>query len=259
MIYITNAEKLKKIKLNSNNFYVVSDFDQTITRGDSVGTWGININNEKFKTDEKALYEEYRPIEIDNTIERTEKFRLMHDWYEKSLKLLLKYNLNEKEIAETVEANKFKLREGAIEFFEKMHNENVPVLILSAGIGNVITKVLEHNNILFENVHLDSNFLEFENGIVSGIADNIIHTMNKNSASLIEKFGDDVKGRENIILFGDVISDINMVGAEDHDRTIMVGFLDTKINENLEFYKKNFDIVCTENTSFTEVIDILLK
>ena len=83
--------------------------------------------------------------------------------------------------------------------------------------------------------------------------------MNKNSKALIQKFGDKIEGRKNIVLFGDILSDINMVSKDDLARTITVGFLDSKIDENIEFYKNNFDIVCTEDTSFIDVMEILFR
>ena len=44
MIYINNEEKLKRINLKKDNFYVVADFDQTITEGSSNSTWGVMAN-----------------------------------------------------------------------------------------------------------------------------------------------------------------------------------------------------------------------
>ena len=258
MIYICNEEKINKINLTKDNYFVISDFDQTITSGSSVGSWGINLDkSEEFSKERDALYNYYRPIEVDNVIDRAEKFKLMEDWYGKSLNMLIKYNVTEEAIEKTVKTGKFKLRDGAIEFLQKMYNDNVPVLMLSAGIGNVIIKVLEYNNVWLDNMKLDSNFLIFKNKEIEGISNKIIHTMNKNAESLLEKFGDLVKDKKNIILFGDVLSDINMVKKEDLDKTITIGFLDVNEKENFEFYKNTFDIVCTENTSFTDVIKFL--
>lgn len=222
------------------------------------GSWGLNIKNSKdFVEKREALYNKYRPIELDNTIEKTEKFKLMEKWYKETLDVLLEYKLKEADIYNTVASNKFILRTGTKEFLEKMHNSNVPVLMLSAGVGNVIESILNYNNIYFDNIHLDSNFLIFKNGEAVGVNKKIIHTMNKNSADLIEKFGDVIKNRRNIILFGDIVSDIDMVSAEDLNNTITVGFLDVKKDENLDFYNKSFDIVCTDQTSFLEVMKIL--
>jgi 5'-nucleotidase len=260
MIYICNSEKLDKIKLNKNNYYIVSDFDQTITSGKSPGSWKINKkNSEELTKEENELYSKYRPIEIDNTIDHDKKFEIMYEWYLETLRLLIKYGVEEFEIEDTVNTDIFKLRDGAKDFFKKMDDQNIPVLILSAGIGNVIIQILKHNNLFLDNMHIYSNFVVFKDGKAKGILDEIIHTMTKNSKELLKKYGKLVENKDYIILFGDVLSDINMVSPEDLNRTITIGFLDNKIEENLEFFKNKFDIVCTNNTSFDEVSNVLLR
>lgn len=103
MIYINNPSKLDKIKLTKNNFYIVSDFDQTMTGGNTPGSWKIDKeNSENLLKERNELYDTYRPIEIDNTIDKDEKFKLMKQWYEETLKLLVKYNIKESEIDTTV-------------------------------------------------------------------------------------------------------------------------------------------------------------
>ena len=41
MEYINHQEKLKDIKFNKNNFYVLIDFDRTITKAKSFSAWRI--------------------------------------------------------------------------------------------------------------------------------------------------------------------------------------------------------------------------
>lgn len=43
MVYI-NEEKLDSIHLNNDNFYVVMDFDKTITTSDSIDSWTVVQN-----------------------------------------------------------------------------------------------------------------------------------------------------------------------------------------------------------------------
>ena len=51
-----------------------------------------------------------------------------------------------------------------------------------------------------------------------------------------------------------------MVALEDWNNTISVGFLNQRVEENLEVYKKNFDIVLTEqDATFGTVREWLLK
>lgn len=48
-----------------------------------------------------------------------------------------------------------------------------------------------------------------------------------------------------------------MVTKDKLEKTITIGFLDKKIEQNLELYKSTFDIVLTENASFKEIEDII--
>ena len=45
MIYINNEEKIKNIKFYQDNFYVVADFDRTITKRNSKTSWSILANS----------------------------------------------------------------------------------------------------------------------------------------------------------------------------------------------------------------------
>ena len=54
-----------------------------------------------------------------------------------------------------------------------------------------------------------------------------------------------------------MIEDEKMVPKEDWNRTIKVAFLNAKIEENVELYKKSFDIVLTnEDANFDELKEI---
>jgi len=57
---------------------------------------------------------------------------------------------------------------------------------------------------------------------------------------------------------GDNISDIGMIKGFKYGNIIKVGFLNKKVKENLEDYKKNFDVVIL-NDSNKLYVDKLLK
>jgi len=99
MIYINNKEKLEKIKLEKNNFYVVADFDKTITEGSSNSTWKVltdaNDIGEEYNQKRTALYNHYRPIEIDSSISDEEKSQAMSEWWEAHIKLFYEYGLKD--------------------------------------------------------------------------------------------------------------------------------------------------------------------
>lgn len=76
--------------------------------------------------------------------------------------------------------------------FNKLYKQNVPVIILSAGIGDVIKLILEHNNLVTDNVSVVSNFFKLskgDNGIttIEGFkGDKLIHVFNKNEYAYID-------------------------------------------------------------------------
>lgn len=263
MIYINNKAKLDKIKLTKDNFYVVADFDKTITEGFSVSTWGVMAHARNVAPDytqrRTALYNHYRPIEIDSTISDEEKSKEMSDWWNAHIALFYEYELKEGMIEEAVERGNLKYREGAKEFLKRMYDLNIPVIIVSAGIGNVITKFLKDNGDFYSNIKIISNFIEFENGKIKKLSSEPIHALNKNIVKLDEESKKQIENKDYILLLGDGLADLKMVSNEDIKRAITVGFLDEKVEENLEYFNKEFDIVITDNGSFQELNKVFLR
>ena len=261
MIYINNQEKINSLKLNKNNFYVVADFDRTLTEGASDSTWGIFANanqvGEEYKQRRTALFNKYRPIEIDPNISDKEKSDAMKEWWQLHINLFYEYGVKEQSVKNAVALGNLKYREGAKEFLKKMNELNVPVIIISAGIGNVIEEFLKLENDNYDNIKIISNFIVFENGEFKEIAGEIIHALNKNIVRLDEHSKHDLENRNNILLLGDGFADLKMISEEKIKNAITVGFLDEKIDENLELYNKGFDIVLTNQSTFNDVNNIL--
>lgn len=261
MIYINNQEKIDRLNLNSSDFYVVADFDRTLTEGASDSTWGIFANanqvGEEYKERRTALYNKYRPIEIDPNISEEEKSIAMTEWWQLHINLFYEYGVKQEAVRNAVKLGNMKYRDGAKEFLKKMNELNVPVIIISAGIGNVIEEFLKLENDYFDNIKIISNFIVFENGEFKEIAGEIIHALNKNIVRLDEDSRHNLENRKNILLLGDGFADLKMISDKAKESAITVGFLDEKIKENLELYNKGFDIVLTNLSSFDDVNNIL--
>lgn len=261
MIYL-NEEKLKNIKLLNNNFYIVIDFDKTLTDTKSLDSWDASGKelDIKFKEESNALYKKYAPIELDYNISFEEKNKAMEEWYYSVMELFYKYHLTSNKLEQSVKTSDLIFRSGAKEFLYEMYKQNVPVIILSAGIGNVIEQFLKLNNIYFDNINIISNIIEFDNnGDMKKNNGKLIHTLNKNvSSHITDKISQKIKDKEYILLFGDLVEDINMIEQEKLNKAITIGFLNKNIEENFDFYKKNFDVVLTkEDATFQEVKKIL--
>lgn len=261
MIYINNKEKLEKIKLNKDNFYVIADFDKTITNGHSLSTWGVMANSnqlgDEYAKRRTELYQYYRPIEIDVNISDEEKSEYMSQWWKKHINLFYEYGLKEENIRICLENDGLQYRQGAKEFIRKMYELKIPLIIISAGVGNVIEEFFNIENDYYDNISIVSNFIEFKNGIISGLKGDTIHALNKNVVNLDEHSKEKLENRNNILLLGDGLADLKMISDKDIERAITVGFLDEKIEECLESFNNNFDIVLSNEGTFDEVNKIL--
>jgi len=188
------------------------------------------------------------------------KSQKMDEWWRKHFDLLAECGMNKKVIEDIVNKNKARFREGVLDFLDFLYNEGIPLIIMSAGPGQLIEKVLEKEGRLYNNIHIIANHFIFdEEGIAIGRRDPPIHTFNKKEFVLKDlPIYEDLLERKNVLLLGDAIGDIDMVEGFAYEKLVKVGFLNEKIEENLEEYRKNFDVVITEDGSF-EFINKLLE
>ena len=261
MIYINNKDKIKNINLEDNNYYVVIDFDKTLTSDESVTSWGLTAKSNGIGPDytekRKALFNKYRPLELDPTLTDDVKSKYMQEWITAHIELFFEYHLKETALIDAVQKDYLIFRDGAKEFLYEMNKRDVPVIIISAGVGNVIYEFLKFQKCLYDNVHIVSNFIEFENDVIKCIKGDVIHSMNKNIATIPNGIKEKIDTKDYALLFGDLVGDKQMIGKSDFSNVITIGFLDEKVEENLEFYNKEFDLVCINTSSYYDVNNIL--
>ena len=260
MEYI-KEEIIKSIKLTKENVYVLLDFDKTITSYESLDSWAVAgmAADEGCEVEVNKLYEKYRPIEMNYNISYEEKYKQMEIWYNSCMNLYYKYHLNREKLKKAVKNSGLIFRKGAKEFLQYTYENDIPVIILSAGVGSVIREFLKEKKCFFENIFLISNTFVFdENGNAFKLENSLIHTMNKTvEGHLKEKRKEEFDKRLYRLLFGDTIEDIYMTPKKDLEKTIKIGFLDKEL-ENLSVYREKFDIVLTkEDTSFDNARKII--
>lgn len=176
----------------------------------------------------KRLYAKYRPMEIDPNLSLDEKANAMHDWMFTAQNLLkgIKFDSYEfDEIARSCDSRI--LRDGTQEIFEKLHNAQVPIIVFSAGLGDMVEAMLRYHNALYDNVKVISNFLKYNGNHLDGFKNEVlIHAYNKNECAL-EKDSLKVLGnRQNVLVMGDTIGDAHMVeGMADSKTVLKIGFL----------------------------------
>ena len=109
----------------------------------------------------------------------------------------------------------------------------VPVLVFSAGSGDVIDEALRQNNLVLDNVKVISNFMNYnDEGKVIEFTGQLIHLFNKNEAAVPHSaaYYQDLSHRHNVILLGDSLTDVHMSkGVEPPGAVLTIGFLNDKV------------------------------
>ena len=100
-------------------------------------------------------------------------------------------------------------------------------------------------------IYIYANYYDIDENGKNDIYSVTPHT--KNEVTFPKELDDKIVTRDHVLLFGDIVDDINMVKKEKLKETITVGFLDKKIEQNLELYKSTFDVVLTNNASYKEI------
>lgn len=274
-IVILNPEKLEKSKSTISEggvdkLHVLADFDRTLTSafigGQSTPSIIAILRDGSYLTPDYAkkaheLYNKYHPIEIDPKIPIEKKKKAMNEWWEAHFDLLIKSGLNKKDLERIVESKKIKFRNKALELIDFLKAHNIPLVIMSSsGLGNdVISMILKKEGKLYDNVYIISNSHEWdENGNMIAARKPFIHSLNKDETSVRDfPAFETIKHRKNVLLLGDNLDDIGMIKGFDYDNLINIGFLNENVEENLEHYKKNYDVVILNDSSMDYVNKIL--
>lgn len=161
----------------------------------------------------------------------------------------------------------FAFREGFEQFFDRLHQHNVPVFIFSAGLGDVLEEILHQAGIYHPNVKVVSNFMDFDDnvrragqtalsssvsasglqkctgspnslvllfllqGVLKGFKGELIHVYNKHDGALRNtEYFKQMKENCNIILMGDSMGDLSMAdGVPNMENILKIGFLNDKV------------------------------
>ena len=275
-IIIQNPKRLEEIKKaisegGAEKLHVISDFDRTLTYssvdGERRPSLIFVLRSGDYLTPDyaekaHALFDKYHPIEIDPNIAVSEKKEAMQQWWQTHFELLIRSGLNKNDIEKAVDSGKIKFRGGAGEFFDSLHSNKIPLIVLSAnGLGEDATSMFfEKNGGLSDNIHIISNSFEWdEKGDMVGFREPIIHTMNKDKTAIknFPTIFQEVENRKNVLLLGDNLGDIGMIDGFDHENLIKIGFLNENVEQNLEQYKNNYDVVILNDSSMNYVNDLL--
>ncbi|XP_006823781.1 cytosolic 5'-nucleotidase 3A-like [Saccoglossus kowalevskii] len=275
-VFIKDIKKVKSVieQLASDGkdkLQVITDFDRTFTRcyfnGETCpSSYGIIDDSillpSSYRAKATALRNHYYSIEISDDISLDEKYQHMVDWWNQAHALLVEHHVMKHDIEEMVRQSKALLRDGCQKLCQVLHTHDIPLLVFSAGVGDVLEEVIKQQGCYYDNVHIVSNYMDFNNeGKLIGFKGDIIHVFNKNESVIHHSdYFDKIENRNNVILLGDSIGDLKMAdGVENMNQCLKIGFLNDKVESKLEDYKNKFDIVLVNDETMDVANAIINK
>jgi len=250
--------------------HVLSDFDRTLTRAFYHGHKASSIISKLrggkylvkgYAEKAQALFDRYHPIEIDPKISIEDKSETMYEWWRAHKQLLIDSGFDKQTIkqciVDTIDEDTLVFREGVKEFFGYLKNNRIPLVIMSSSLEDLIDEFMTQKGVYSDNVHVIANSFEYENGKAVRYK-RIIHVFNKHEMEIKGlPVYDKLLERKNVLLLGDSLGDLGMIEGFPYDNLIKIGFLNQDVDENLEKYKKVYDVLVLNDGDFSFVNELL--
>jgi len=237
-----------------DKIHIVLDFDRTLVRGKDKKGRRITVWDaiEQFVPRKKQLesiekYKKYRAFELKQKLSVTQAI----EWWGWNLDLFKGLKVSKIEEASRL----LQTRPFVREFFNICQERNIPTIIISASVKNVIESWCLKEKI--QPTMVLSTELFISNKKISGWnKDTLIHSLNKR-----EKGHREIKkiksARPKTILIGDSLDDVSMV--EGKDNVIRIAIYDPSYsndNSELNEFMKRFDLVFIAD-NFRPIMEIL--
>ena len=280
-------------KKNKKNIILITDFDYTITKRynyqKNITLYSsyrfydeslIGGDQQKILDIQNELCNKYMKYETDNTYDKKIREKNVHEFYSKSLDVYINPNFTRNSVGKMLEKlkEKFELRKYTKDLFEILIKLEIPIIIVSGGVKEVIIDLLKKSIKNFElflsqkKIEIIANELYFEEGKgCIGHSKDVIYAFNK-SNFVKENIKKNFPNVKNVIVMGDHLNDYDSV----HDLEISknniigIGYVNIKpeelINEekNKEIIKKNiveynnvYDVNLIGDSDFSFIIKLL--
>jgi len=253
-----NSKWDKFVAIDPSQLLVITDFDATITAGDADQCHDLMGKSPLLS---KAFREEFAPL-LDWT---TNAAIDGVEWWDKAHELMLKHGMPPRPLLQRlVRLARMPPRPGVLTLLDKFAKMNVPVLIVSAGLSDVIEEWLRLHDALTENVTVCSNRLNYGADSVpqSVSPEQPVTSFTKAAAyRMAGAFFRHHLARRMILVLGDSVTDIDAAQEVPYDSSLSVGFLNSRPATSMTKYADTFDAVALGNggslNPLTELCDII--
>lgn len=248
---------------------VVTDFDQTLTRfrgGD--GLPGLQCHDIMFRradlSKRPGLKERMSPLLAWHDVSEEERMKLCNGdatervaksrWFFDEFAAVSSEFCLAEQVEDCVARSNTKPREGLAQTFEWLSTHGVPLVVVSAGLSQVITAILNKDGL---RLPVDTKVVA--NDLLQPVA--LITSRNKKDAlAFIPGFDSIATGRRQVLLLGDKPTDCDvMKGLPVCCTVLKIGFMeqDEPPAEDLDRQLEHFDAVLTRDSSMAFVNKLL--
>lgn len=282
---------------NRNKILYITDFDYTITRkydystGEKFHSTYSIYNQEVFGGNQslylakdKEMAEYYGKYEEDTSFDFETRKNKSFEWYYLSLLNMSNEKLKPDSFKKMVELviEHIKFRNDFKILFETLIKNDIPIVVISGGIKEIIIEILRvlkiegfEDYLKNKRIIIIANYLLDNNGKLVNWEErkeDIIYPFNKDIIikKNLEKYFD---GFEKIIIVGDLITDyqsIDKINIDKKENVLSFGFLEynpAKIKSDFDFknddtfkeYLNIFDVVFIKDQGYKSIIDSINK
>jgi len=254
--WIRQHKRYALASCKSSDLIVITDFDATLTSGDSEQCHDLmgssSLLSAEFRAEFAPLLDWASNAAIDGV-----------EWWDRAHSFMIKHAQPPRQlIPRLVREAKMTPRPGALELLKRLETLGVPVLIVSAGVSDVIEEFLRQHGALSENVTICSNRLNYaaDSAPKSVSPDPPITSFTKQYAyQSASSFFNDHSTRRSIVQLGDSLTDVDPAKKVPCDRLISIGFLNDRRDESA--HTATFDAVVRGNQGslapVTQLLDLV--
>ena len=208
-----------------SDLLVITDFDATVTTGDSEQCHDLMGASQLMSDDFRKEFAPLLDWTTDTNIDGVK-------WWDTAHALVVKHGMPRRNmIPRLVRDARMVPRPGVLELLAELEELNVPVLIVSAGVSDIIEEFLRQHGALSENVTVCSNRLNYaaDSAPSSVSPDPPITSFTKAYAySSSSAFFRQHAARKSLIVLGDSVTDVDASINVPHDVSLSVGFLNSR-------------------------------
>lgn len=143
-----SRDKLRRLIIGgSSSLHIISDFDATISHPDGPSSWSVlecsPHLSAAYREENEHTVSQYYPISVDPTLTNEQRTAAMVAWAEVSFSSIIRESIT-RQLFHTIldqSMEGFFLREGCADLFHAANTFQIPLLVFSAGIGDIIEGV----------------------------------------------------------------------------------------------------------------------